>query len=312
MSVGRNEFRGLRTLLVVAVSVAALAAATDTAIAQTSEIDSYDRAVTSQTKENALAFLEEFRSSHLVGDLIESLRPEVAREVCADLPSGVSRARRACEQLQQRPVAEAAATAGNAAGTKAPPSASAPAKQSQPAFPSSGTGANVGAVGMSASATAQPALASSGTAAAVPMQPLGMQPATAFAPTPATAAAGSPAVALDVIEPAAGGQSGDGSAATSTVTPTQTAGGVPGFRIQFLAAKSRAEAESVWQELQMAYPDLLRDLSFTVSGADLGTTAGGVVYRGVAGPLPSRDEAEVLCIVLRSSPPHNDCVVAGY
>ena len=89
------------------------------AIAQVSEVDSYERAVISQTKEDALAFIEDFRSSHLTGDLIKSLRPEVAREVCADLPGGVSRARRACEQLRKVPVAEATASAKNAAASTA-------------------------------------------------------------------------------------------------------------------------------------------------------------------------------------------------
>jgi hypothetical protein len=67
--------------------VAMLFAVSDSSLAQVSEVDSYERAVISQTKEDALAFIQEFRSSHLTGDLIESLRPEVAREVCADLPA---------------------------------------------------------------------------------------------------------------------------------------------------------------------------------------------------------------------------------
>jgi hypothetical protein len=93
--------------------------ASESVVAQVSEIDSYDRAVTSETKEAALAFLDEFRSSHLVGDLIESLRPDVARAVCADLPSGVSRARRACEQLRTAPVAEAPTGSEERAGSTA-------------------------------------------------------------------------------------------------------------------------------------------------------------------------------------------------
>jgi len=96
-----------------------LFAGSESSLAQVSEVDSYERAVISQTKENALAFIEDFRSSHLTGDLIESLRPEVAREVCADLPGGVPRARRACEQLRKVPVAEARASARNAAASTA-------------------------------------------------------------------------------------------------------------------------------------------------------------------------------------------------
>jgi uncharacterized protein YgiM (DUF1202 family) len=92
-----------------------LVAVSESPFAQGSEIDSYERAVTSQTKADALAFIEEFGSSHLLGDLIESLRPEIAHEVCADLPSGVSSARRACEQLPKVPVAKA--TVSSTAGT---------------------------------------------------------------------------------------------------------------------------------------------------------------------------------------------------
>src|SRR5262245_18580081 len=98
-------------------AVAMLFAASNSSLAQVSEVDSYERAVISQTKEDALAFIENFRSSHLTGDLIESLRPEVAREVCADLPGDVSRAQRACEQLQKVPVAEATASARDAASS---------------------------------------------------------------------------------------------------------------------------------------------------------------------------------------------------
>ena len=102
-----------------------LFAVSERPLAQVSEIDSYDRAVTSQTKEDALAFIEEFGSSHLIGDLIESLRPEVAREVCADLPSGVSRARRACEQLPKVSVTETTASSKDVAGGTAQSSAAA-------------------------------------------------------------------------------------------------------------------------------------------------------------------------------------------
>jgi len=104
-----------------------LFAVSESSLAQVSEVDSYERAVISQTKEDALAFIEEFRSSHLTGDLIESLRPEVAREVCADLPSGVSRARRACEELRKVPVAEATTSSRSvAAGTAQSTTAAAP------------------------------------------------------------------------------------------------------------------------------------------------------------------------------------------
>jgi hypothetical protein len=139
--------------------------------AQLSEIDSYDRAVTSQTKVAALAFIDQFRSSHLVGDLIESLRLEVAREVCADLPSGVSRARRACEQLRNTPVAEVPPASGDVAGGTAQSNA--------------------------AAAPTQP----------IETQPIG---GMAPAPTSTRAVAAVPTAVPQVTAPAAGGQSESG------------------------------------------------------------------------------------------------------
>jgi len=122
-----NSPRRLKILLRLGIGVAMLFGVSERPLAQVSEIDSYDRAVTSQTKGDALAFIEEFGSSHLIGDLIESLRPEVAHEVCADLPSGISRARRACEQLRKVPVREATASSKDfVAGTAQSSAAAAP------------------------------------------------------------------------------------------------------------------------------------------------------------------------------------------
>jgi hypothetical protein len=88
-------------LLLSACALACTIAATDAAAA-TSELDSFEAAVASQTKQAALAFIGEFSSSHLVGDLIELLRPEVAHEVCADLPSSAASALDACRKLDVR------------------------------------------------------------------------------------------------------------------------------------------------------------------------------------------------------------------
>jgi hypothetical protein len=69
---------------------------------QTSEIDAYETAVRSQSKTEALSFIKNFGSSHLVGDLIESLPTEVAQQVCTDLQgSAPARARQACESVRQ-------------------------------------------------------------------------------------------------------------------------------------------------------------------------------------------------------------------
>jgi hypothetical protein len=120
-----NTPGSLKILLRLGLGAVMLFAVSGRPLAQVSEIDSYDRAVTSQTKGDVLAFIKEFGSSHLIGDLIESLRPEVAHEVCADLPSGASRARRACEQFRKVVAREAAANSKHVAAGVAQSSAAA-------------------------------------------------------------------------------------------------------------------------------------------------------------------------------------------
>ena len=113
----------LRFLFAAGVSGIALAVCSGHSGGQTSEIDSYDAAVTSQSKAEALSFITNFGSSHLVGDLIASLRPEVAQQVCADLQGGgPAKARKACEVIRETvaaqpvlPAAEIAPAAGSAA-----------------------------------------------------------------------------------------------------------------------------------------------------------------------------------------------------
>src|SRR5262245_47578900 len=106
MSHCRKHFSDSRLLLAAAANLIALASGGGRCLAQMPEIDSYELAVRSQTKADALAFIETFHSSHLVGDLIESLSPEIAQQVCADLRGGgPERARRACAALQEAPFA---------------------------------------------------------------------------------------------------------------------------------------------------------------------------------------------------------------
>jgi hypothetical protein len=122
MSDRENCFQGRRVLIAAVVSAIALALGVGRSTSQTSEIDGYEAAVRSQSKAEALSFIKNFDSSHLVGDLIESLRPEVAEQVCADLRgSGPARARKACEGLREAlaaqpdvPTAEIAPAAGGA------------------------------------------------------------------------------------------------------------------------------------------------------------------------------------------------------
>jgi len=71
------------------------------AFADISELDGFDEAISTGSKEAVLDFVEAFPSSHLVADLFELLPPDVAAGICADLPDGVSsRASRACNSLQ--------------------------------------------------------------------------------------------------------------------------------------------------------------------------------------------------------------------
>ena len=93
----RTSQKGSRLLL--SVCTAALFAFSTNAAAEMSEIDAFQLAVNSQSSQDALAFLDAFGSSHLVPDLIELLRPDVAAEVCASLPSGAAAANAPCAKL---------------------------------------------------------------------------------------------------------------------------------------------------------------------------------------------------------------------
>src|SRR4029453_11497884 len=105
--------RGLWVLFLVGGSAIALAVGVGPRPSQTLEINShYKAAVTSQRKAEPLEFIRTFSSSDLVGTLIVSLKPEVARQVCADLHGGGPRkAREACEKLREAFTAQASATA---------------------------------------------------------------------------------------------------------------------------------------------------------------------------------------------------------
>src|SRR5262245_49089487 len=157
--------KALRFLLPLGVSAAALLAITRGPIAEESEIDAFQRAVTTQTKADALTFIKDFGSSHLVPDLIGLLQPDVALEVCASLAGGSSRARGACDKVQKA-VATAPAAGSSApaappteeASTTAPSSAAVPPLASQtppaptqnqdtvivpPVFPEPAAGSNI-------------------------------------------------------------------------------------------------------------------------------------------------------------------------
>lgn len=117
--------RGLRLLLPMGVSALALFAFGRAPAAQMSEIDAFQRAVNTQSPQDALAFIDRFGTSHLVPDLIDLLEPDVAVQVCSSLGDGPPSARNACERMTAA-IATAPA-AGAAAPTPAPMQISAPA-----------------------------------------------------------------------------------------------------------------------------------------------------------------------------------------
>jgi hypothetical protein len=101
-----------RILVLLGASVVALLATGARAAAGMSELDRYAQALTSASREDALAFIQEFPESPLVDDLIESLPPVVAPQVCADLSgAGPRLAQDACKQFQGPPAVATAVIA---------------------------------------------------------------------------------------------------------------------------------------------------------------------------------------------------------
>jgi hypothetical protein len=246
-------------LLPLVGGVTTIAASNAGASLQTSEIDGYESAVTMGTKEATLAFIHEFPTSHLVGDVIESLNVEVARDVCASLSGNFVRARRACDELQKKkPAAER--TAGSESSSAMPRQATVPPVSVR-------------------------------SEAAPPIPPLKPADAPQIASLPSaqigTATAPASAKTAAVMETAAN----------------------PTFQVQLLSTKSAAETRANWQQLQAAHGDLLANLELTIWKVDLGVTKGGLWYRGLAGPLASRDEAVSLCNTIKARLGRNACLV---
>ena len=112
MSGWQKCFQGLGFLFLLVVGAIALSTGIRSRTSQTVEIVSYQAAVKSQSKAQALNFISTFSSSHLLGDLIVSLKPEVAEQVCADLQgSGPRKTRIACEVLRETLTVQRSATA---------------------------------------------------------------------------------------------------------------------------------------------------------------------------------------------------------
>src|SRR5262245_4049494 len=132
--------QSLRALLAVGVSSVALCIGFESS-GEVSEIDSYEAAIKSQNKTEALHFIRDFSSSHLVGDLIESLKPKIAQQVCADLQgSGPAKVREACEALgTAADLPGAGPTVVEPRPTAAPPPADIARKDELEGDPSAGT-----------------------------------------------------------------------------------------------------------------------------------------------------------------------------
>ncbi|HEY7687338.1 MAG TPA: hypothetical protein VH835_01520, partial [Dongiaceae bacterium] len=206
MSSRQKRSQHFRFLFVAGVCGLAFAVCNGRSAAQTSEIDSYETAVkaavASESKTEALNFIRDFASSHLVGDLIESLPPAVAREVCADLKGGgPAAARKACAALPQAvaalpvvPPAEIAPAAGSTALDPESPRANTPRGAANPA--SSAADASAGL-----SALSERKIAQSVDNSNTPSTDLYYLPDTETAPT-------AERVAADPVSPAAGTSAG--------------------------------------------------------------------------------------------------------
>src|SRR5262245_19679674 len=81
------------------IAATAVIALSGDARAQLSELDAFQHAVDTRSRQDALAFIESFGSSHLIPDLIDLLPPDVAMEVCASLSGAAPRIHAACDSV---------------------------------------------------------------------------------------------------------------------------------------------------------------------------------------------------------------------
>jgi hypothetical protein len=125
--------KGWGVSLPLGIGIAVLSAFGGSARAEISEIDAFQRAVNTQSKVDALAFIDGFGSSHLVPDLIELLRPDVATQVCAALRRQSPQLRAACGDARAQALPAAAAAAPPAPTAVATVSAAPSARAEQPA-----------------------------------------------------------------------------------------------------------------------------------------------------------------------------------
>lgn len=151
-----------------------------------------------------------------------------------------------------------------------------------PVAPSTPSGANVPPA--PTTAPAEPA-----APPAVPRIPVQQQPAAASPPPPpASSRAAPPAPPPAAEKPPAK------PALAKAMVPARTTGGL---MAQLGAFSSRDSAETGWQRIRDAHPDILANRSYDIQAADLG--AQGVFYRVRTGPFPDGTAAKALCEALR-------------
>jgi cell division septation protein DedD len=78
------------------------------------------------------------------------------------------------------------------------------------------------------------------------------------------------------------------------------------WRIQLSALRSQSNAESAWNKLQQATPDLLSELTLRVQKVELSK---GTFFRVQAGPLADRQSSVSLCNKLKKR--NQDCLVVA-
>ena len=94
-------------------------------------------------------------------------------------------------------------------------------------------------------------------------------------------------------------------AAVSSTEPA--AGGEPLYRVWLASIESKEEGRELWAELKRRHADVLPGAQVAMPRIDLGKD--GVLYRILAGPLPSRQVAVALCGRLKSRDPDAFCKV---
>ncbi len=292
--------------------VAVLFAAASCAPSQTPEIDSFSRAVAAQEKEEALLFVDQHRSSPLVGDLIELLRPEVALDVCSDMPSGVSReGRRACEQLQAT-----AATDPVLGPSKPLPTDAGPPLPKQEVGLSSRDQEVVSASRsrMLHRPAAKPAPKSELANSKAPEPPKKAAPETpateleladSKAPEPPKKAAPeTSAPEPELANSKAPEPPRKAAPETSAHAPQKP---IPTVRyvIQLASSSSADKAATTWQRLQKAHPVLLAKRSLAIQQAEV--VGHGTVFRVQTGGFESLARARAFCTAFRAQ--DQECLV---